>query len=157
MGNSNTVAISKIVITPITNIAGGRVINQDAVETREYNSRMDVFLFHNRERNEMRKGNLMDVSLYNDLIVENEIYYKILHMLTKNVQCDKVKRIKPCDCKTQNDINELADHGIFHNKEGISLIPGHAVITLNDIKVEIPSRRFKMMATWFLEEQEIRK
>jgi hypothetical protein len=45
---------------------------------------MDIFLFRNTKTDQERKGTLINVSLYDDVIVkEGGEELKILHMLTK--------------------------------------------------------------------------
>ena len=75
---------STIVITPTSNIKDYRVIDETKIETRKYDSDMDVFTFYNQLRQDTRRSNLMSVSLYEDVIVEGEVHYKILRMLSKN-------------------------------------------------------------------------
>jgi hypothetical protein len=74
---------STILITPTTNIVNMAVVDNSKVEKRTYDSDMDVFTFYNVKREHTRKANLMDVSLYDDVIVENDVHYKILRMLSK--------------------------------------------------------------------------
>ena len=73
---------STILITPTTNIKDLIVIDETQIETRTYDSKMDVFEFYNVRHQDSRKSNLMDVSLYDDVIVEDGKHYKILRMLT---------------------------------------------------------------------------
>lgn len=87
---------SRITITPTTNIKDNQVVDYDKVEKRTYDSDMDVFEFLDVVRNEKRRANLMNVSLYNDVIVEGDIHYKILHMLTNPIE--ETKREKFIDC-----------------------------------------------------------
>ena len=76
---------SKIIITTIKNIdfKENKVIDNSIVETREYDSNMDIFLFEEIKTGRRWKGNLMHVSLYDDLIIKDEEKYKILQMLSK--------------------------------------------------------------------------
>ena len=74
---------STIIITPTTNIKDLRVIDESKIETRTYDSDMDVFTFYSPKYNHTRRSNLMSVSLYEDVIVEGEVNYKILRMLSK--------------------------------------------------------------------------
>ncbi len=74
---------STILVTPVSNIKDYRVVDESKIEKRTHDSRMEVFTFYNVVQKETRKANLMDVSLYDDLIVEGEEQLKILHMLTK--------------------------------------------------------------------------
>lgn len=73
---------STILITPTDNIKNNAVIDNSKVTKRVYDSLMDVLLLRNVKTNERRRSNLMGVSLYDDVIVEN-VEYKILQMLTK--------------------------------------------------------------------------
>lgn len=74
---------STIIITPTTNIKDYRVVDESKVETRTHDSNMDVFTFYNQRHQYTRRSNLMSVSLYEDVIVEGDVHYKILRMLTK--------------------------------------------------------------------------
>lgn len=74
---------STILITPTSNIVNMAVVDNSKVTERTHDSYMDVFTFYNVKREHTRKANLMDVSLYDDVIVENDIHYKILRMLSK--------------------------------------------------------------------------
>ncbi len=81
--------ISTILITPISNIINNTVVDNSKVIKRTHDSNMDVFTFYNVRNEETRCANLMSVSLYDDLIVEGEEKYKILHMLTKPAELNK--------------------------------------------------------------------
>jgi len=81
--NKNKNMKSTIIITPTTNIKDFRVVDEEQIETRTHDSKMDVFTFYNEKEKCNRKSNLMDVSLYDDLIVEGDKQYKILRMLSK--------------------------------------------------------------------------
>lgn len=74
---------STIIITPTTNIKNMRVVDEDKIEKRTYDSNMDVFTFYNQIHKNKRRSNLMSVSLYDDVIVDDDIHYKILQMLSK--------------------------------------------------------------------------
>lgn len=74
---------STIHITPVENIKDYAVVDNGLVEKRTYDSDMDVFTFYDVVRKKTRRSNLMSVSLYNDLIVEGDRKYKILHMLSQ--------------------------------------------------------------------------
>jgi hypothetical protein len=74
---------STITYTPTTNIKDNSVVDDKLVRVLTYDGRMDVFTFFNIKSKETRRSNLMDVSLYDDEIVEDDIHYKILHMLSK--------------------------------------------------------------------------
>lgn len=74
---------STITITPTTNVKENRVVDNSKVEKRTYDTLMDVFTFYDVVQKETREANLMSVSVYNDLIVEGDVKYHILHMLSK--------------------------------------------------------------------------
>ena len=74
---------STIIITPTTNIKDYAVVDNTKVEKRTYDSDMDVFTFYNQRYQNTRRSNLMSISLYEDVIVENDIHYKVLQMLSK--------------------------------------------------------------------------
>ncbi len=76
---------SIILITPITNIKDYKVIDESKIEEREYNSYEDMFTFYNVLNQQSRRSNLMSVSLYDDLIVDGHVQYKILKMLSKEL------------------------------------------------------------------------
>jgi uncharacterized membrane protein len=78
--------ISTITITNVNNIdwKSRSVIDAAKIKTRQHDADMDVFTFENIHTTKQRKGNLMQASLFEDVIVENKQKYKILHMLTKN-------------------------------------------------------------------------
>jgi len=79
----NRIRFSKIRITPIENIKGDQIIDESKVLSRTHDTDMDVFTFHDTVHKHTRRSNLMDVSLYDDLIIENGIRYKILTMMTE--------------------------------------------------------------------------
>ena len=74
---------STILITPVDNIIDNAVVDNEKVTSGTYDTLMDVFVFYNEKRKEKRRANLMDVSLYEDLIIKDDIQYKILSMLSK--------------------------------------------------------------------------
>lgn len=55
----------------------------DKIESRSYDSDMDVLLFENKNTGSRRRANLMDVSLYDDIIIEDNDKFKIISMLSK--------------------------------------------------------------------------
>ncbi len=75
--------ISTITITPTTNIKDFEVVNYDLVQERTYNSHTDELRFYNVNHKQYRHDVLIHVSLYNDLIVEGDVQYKILRMISK--------------------------------------------------------------------------
>ena len=72
---------SKIVFTPTTNIKNNAVVDNDLVRVETYDSYMDIFLMVNKN-GDKRKSNLMGVSVYDDLIIIDDVKYTILRMLT---------------------------------------------------------------------------
>ena len=74
---------SIITITPVTNIKDALVVDETKIEIRTCQTYMDVFVFYNIITQITRKSNLEHVSLYDDLIIEGDVKYKILRMITK--------------------------------------------------------------------------
>jgi hypothetical protein len=75
---------STITITPMSNIENTRtLIDHKAVTTETWDSFMDVFELRNVRTDKRRRTNLMDISLYDDVIVRAGIEYKVLGMMTK--------------------------------------------------------------------------
>ncbi len=74
---------STITITPVSNIKQGTVIDNSLVTSETHDSDMKVFEFYNFKTKTKWMGNLMHVSLYDDLIIKEGVEYKILHMLSK--------------------------------------------------------------------------
>jgi len=77
--------VSTILITNIQNINFDQmqVIDNSKVLEEKYDSHMDVLLFENKNNRERRRSNLMNVSLYDDLIIKDDGKYVILRMLSK--------------------------------------------------------------------------
>ncbi len=75
---------STILITDNKNIdyTKNAVINNELILEETHDSDLEVFLIENID-GKQRRGNLMTISLYDDLIVRNEVKYKILKMLSK--------------------------------------------------------------------------
>ena len=73
---------STITITPIDNIKDFAVVNNDLVTRKTFDSDMAVLLMENKN-GKRRMSNLMGVSLYDDLVIIEDIKYKVLHMLSK--------------------------------------------------------------------------
>ena len=73
---------STITITPIDNIKDFAVVNNDLVIRKTFDSDMAVLLMENKN-GKRRMSNLMGVSLYDDLVIIEDIKYKVLHMLSK--------------------------------------------------------------------------
>lgn len=75
---------STILITNIKNIDFEKmqVIDNSKILEEKYDSDMDVFLLENKNNGKQRMSNLMNVSLFDDLIVKNNEKFKILRMLS---------------------------------------------------------------------------
>ena len=76
------------------------------------------------------------ISLYNTSVIEK-------------------KKLRPCDCNSFAEEQLLNEVGISHNDEGITLDQGRILLKMGHTTVVISSRRFKMMAEWYLAEQDI--
>ncbi len=74
---------STIAITPVTNIKNFAVIDNSKVEKRTYDSDKDNLIFFSTKSDKKRTDTLINVSLYDDLLIEGEVKYKILTMLSK--------------------------------------------------------------------------
>lgn len=62
--------------------------------------------------------------------------------------------MKPCDCRDINDTETKLDHaGISVNDNGISVMPNVVILREGNCELKIPMHRFKMYATWYLEDQ----
>ena len=73
---------SKVHLTPVSNIVNNHLVDKTNVIQREFDSLKDGFTFINTNTNEERVDNLMNVSVYDDIMVYENKQYKILHMLT---------------------------------------------------------------------------
>ena len=68
----------------MSNIENTRtLIDHKAVTEETWDTFMDVFEFRNARTDKRRRTNLMDISLYDDVIVRAGIEYKVLGMLSK--------------------------------------------------------------------------
>ncbi len=77
---------STITITNVDNIDYNNacVIDESKIEVKTFDSLIDIFTFHNIITCETRRANLMDISLYDDLIInEDGTRSKVLNMVTK--------------------------------------------------------------------------
>lgn len=76
---------STILITNVQNIdfEKMKVIDNSKVLEEKYDSDMDVLLLENKNNGKQRMSNLMNVSLFDDLIVKNNEKFKILRMLSR--------------------------------------------------------------------------
>ena len=71
-----------IIVTPVDNIGDFTIIDAKKVERRIYDNKMDTFTFLDTTTNEKRCSNLQSVSIFNDVILENDKQLKILKMIT---------------------------------------------------------------------------
>lgn len=62
--------------------------------------------------------------------------------------------MKPCDCKDQVDAKALNEQGIGHNEWGITVMPNIVEMRFQSGAIKIPMSMFKMMAEWYLEDQD---
>lgn len=74
---------SKITITPTSNIENSQVVDIKLVTTESHDSRDLKFILRNTINNITRRGDLINVSIYDDVIVRGSNEFKILNMLTK--------------------------------------------------------------------------
>lgn len=65
------------------------------------------------------------------------------------------KKLKPCDCKDSESIEQLNESGIGFNEDSITLDRNCVILKMSHTQVRIPASRFKMFAEWYLDEQEI--
>lgn len=65
------------------------------------------------------------------------------------------KKLKPCDCKDPESIEQLNESGIGFNEDSITLDRNFVILQMSHTQVRIPTSRFKMFAEWYLNEQEI--
>ena len=75
-------ASSKITYTPITNIKDSVVVDDDLVKVDTYDSYMDVFTMTNPRIGRKRKDTLMNISLYDDIVIIDDVDCKVLRMTT---------------------------------------------------------------------------
>ena len=64
------------------------------------------------------------------------------------------EKLRPCDCIDSIDAMRLEEQGIGWNNDRISIRPNSVILELGHTTVTIPMSRFKMMAEWYLTEQE---
>ena len=76
--------ISKLLITPVDNIINDEIVNNDLIESRFFDCDKDPLTFYNIISKKIRVDTTINVSVFDDLLVESGKHYKILHMLTKN-------------------------------------------------------------------------
>ena len=62
--------------------------------------------------------------------------------------------MKPCDCKSEQEIKKLDIQGIGHNEWSLSVNPNIVLIENRYFgTVKVPMKLFKQFAEWYLEEQ----
>jgi|TARA_R110000782_G_scaffold201095_1_gene289865 hypothetical protein len=76
---------STILITNVQNIDFGKmiVIDNSKVFEEKYDSDIDILLLENKNNGRQRMSNLMQVSLFDDLIIKDNEKFKILRMLSR--------------------------------------------------------------------------
>ena len=64
--------------------------------------------------------------------------------------------MRPCDCKSISDYDELEEHGTSYNQYKFHVADGTGVIIGIDphVRIRIPSRLFNRFAEWYLADQE---
>jgi len=62
--------------------------------------------------------------------------------------------MRPCDCKSIDDVRKLDHNGVRHNEESIALTPNYLTIKLGPCSFKISQNRFKSFAEWYLMEQD---
>ncbi len=71
---------SSILITPLDNIEDGCIVDPGKVTRETHNSKTSPLTFEGRTGR--RRDTLNHVSLYEDLLIKDDVKYKILHMIT---------------------------------------------------------------------------
>ena len=63
--------------------------------------------------------------------------------------------MKPCDCKTLQEIDKLEEQGIRFNNYHFGIADGRGVLIEIDpyVCIRIPSNKMKSFAEWYLEDQ----
>jgi len=63
--------------------------------------------------------------------------------------------MRPCDCKSVKDYDELEETGISYNQYKFYVADGTGVIIEIDphVRIRIPSRFFRRFAEWYLTDQ----
>ena len=61
--------------------------------------------------------------------------------------------MKPCNCKSMDDVSKMPESGISHNESGLLIVPPNVMITMPRIALKIPMKVFKRFAEWYLEDQ----
>lgn len=74
---------STIWITPTSNIKDRGLLEENKIEKHIYDSDNDFLIFINKKTGEMRNDNLINISIYDDVILNGNVEYKILRMLSK--------------------------------------------------------------------------
>jgi len=62
--------------------------------------------------------------------------------------------MKPCDCRDAQDTSRLDHSGVRFNSDGIEVIPPNVIIYVGPCQFILSQRKFKMLAEWYLENQE---
>jgi hypothetical protein len=62
--------------------------------------------------------------------------------------------MKPCDCKTYQDIGKLNESGMSFNNTSIGIDSAGVFLTINPhCRIKISHKFFKSFAEWYLEDQ----
>jgi hypothetical protein len=79
-----------------------------------------------------------------------------LTVVCNPAQDRKAKKMKPCDCKDEQDTKKLQENGIRHNDDSLVVTPAFVTLTLGHTIITMSMHRFKQFAEWYLADQEAR-
>lgn len=64
--------------------------------------------------------------------------------------------MKPCDCRSMQDVKKLEEAGIGHNNYKCCVDSTGVLLDIDPyVRIKIPHNRFKEFAEWYLTEQDI--
>jgi len=61
--------------------------------------------------------------------------------------------MRPCDCKSMEEANDLDHSGLTLNNDSIRVRPGIVLLSIGPADIKISMYRFKQFAEWYLEDQ----
>ena len=62
--------------------------------------------------------------------------------------------MKPCDCRSMDDVYHMPESGaVGYNGNSLFLEPPNVVIVMPGITLKIPMNHFERFAIWYLEDQ----
>ena len=66
--------------------------------------------------------------------------------------------MKPCDCKSMSDIEQLEEHRLKYNNESISVYSDCVLLGITPhVTIRLIRKNFKRFAEWYLTDQENNK